>query len=210
MSYNKGELAEINFFNFFKENYDSEATRQGGMDCTAPDIISPKMGVIEVKSLPAQCGQFTYATADNYEFSDEIMSAFGKLNKMEDNDLCVKWIKNYYKNHKNVSYFGVIENGECSLLTVDEFFEKYSFFCTKRAKKSGSSNATKWVEKYLDPSWNYHWEGNKLYVDDNSLIGTIFSGVNTKGTEKDLYINDSCEVRILSSTKNKTYIFSVY
>ena len=210
MSYNKGELAEINFFNFFKENYDSEASRQGGMDCTAPDIISPKMGIIEVKSLPAQCGQFTDTTANNYEFSDEIISAFGISAKLENNELCIKWIKNYYKNHKKVNYFGVIENDNYYLLTIDEFFEKYTFFCTKRAKKSGSAKAAKWVEKYLDPSWVYYRKNDKLYINNSDLIDTVFIGYNTKGSQKDLYINDNLEVRILSNTKNKTYIFSAY
>ena len=93
---------------------------------------------------------------------------------------------------------------ECVLLSPEEYFERYNFKCTYRCKKSGSRGATKKLAKILSDSLNTFWQGKKLYVKDLSLRETYFEvgGQNC-------YINDEGEVRILSNTKNPTYIFGV-
>ena len=95
------------------------------------------------------------------------------------------------------------------MLTPENFFNKYTFFCTVRFKKSGSSPAAKWVDNYIPKEWSTIREGSRLYVTDSSLIGEKFTGFNTQHNEKTCYVNDSKEIRILSDTKNLTYIFSV-
>ena len=107
----KGAVGEQAVLNFIQKNYDNQAKLYGGMDSTEPDIKSEKLGIIEVKSIPAQCGQFTESTKNQYKYSDEIILAFGKniVNNMtlNDNELCKKWVQNYYVNYKKVNYFGV-------------------------------------------------------------------------------------------------------
>ena len=209
----RGQNGEEALLNYVKENYDNNAVLKGGMDSHDYDILSPRLGIIEVKDLPAQSGQFTLATAKNYHFSNEIMQAFGKTPNnnavLKDNDLCIKWIKDYYVNTKKVNYFGVRESdGVIHLQTPDEYFSTHVFECVARYKKSGSSSAAKWVDNCVPAEWNCYREGDKLYAP-GANAGDSCIGTNTRGTEKILWVNQSKEVRILSSTNNLTYIFNV-
>ncbi len=212
MSY-RGEKAEKMLLEYIKNNFDDQAESKGGMNSHDPDIISPKLGIIEVKGLPAQSGQFTQATATKYNFSDLIIDAFGTDVQdnavLNDNDLCVKWIKDYYINTKKVNYFGVLEeDGTVHLQTPTEYFQTHTFYCTARCKKSGSDKARKWVMNYIPKEWNCYWDGDKLYAPGATPNDSCI-GENTKKDKKIIWVNPSNEVRILSDTKNLTYIFSV-
>ena len=204
----RGFKGEEKGFEWFKANYDSNATWLGGSDSTSPDIISPKMGIIEVKSFPAQSGQFTDKTANNYKYSQDIINLIKEAGKENNQQIvhesCKNWVKDYYVNHKQVNYFLVIDNKEIFLLTPEQYFESYNFACVYRFKKSGSRNATKKLAKKLPKNISAEWRGKKLYTADSSLYDWYFST-----SENDCYINDEGEIRILSKTKNATYIFKV-
>lgn len=203
----KGKKYEISGVKWIQENFDKEARVFGGADSQAPDIFSPKYGIIEVKHLPAQSGQFTENTASNYDYSFDVIKSFGenkKNNQESKEEICKTWVKNYYINHKKVNWFLVYEYGEIYLLSPEEYFGRYNFKCTYRCKKSGSRGATKKLAKILSDSLNTFWQGKKLYVKDLSLRETYF-----EVDGQNCYINDEGEVRILSNTKNPTYIFGV-
>lgn len=204
----RGQAAEEQVFNYIKNNIDSKASLFGGMDSTSPDIVLSDGSIVEVKDLPAQCGQFTISTKDNYEFSDEIIAAFedGKPNS----ELCEKWVKDYYLKKKKVKYFGIVSNKKTKFLTAGDFFHSCSFSCVCRAKKSGSSTSTpKWVEKFLPQEIEYTKEGKYLVVKNNKFYNTSYLGQDTKGNQKMIYIDDCGRIKVLSNTANKTYIFSV-
>lgn len=209
----RGQDGENALFDYIKENYDNNAELQGGMNSHDCDIFSPVLGIIEVKDLPAQSGQFTVATAKDYNFSNEIMNAFGKnpINNavVKDNNLCIKWIRDYYVNTKKVNYFGVREaDGTIHLQTPDEYFSTHTFECVVRYKKSGSSSAAKWVDDCVPAEWGCYREGSKLYAP-NANPGDSCVRQNTRKNDKVLWVNKSNEVRILSDTNNLTYIFNV-
>ena len=215
----RGQEAEEAVLNYIKENYDSEAVLQGGMDSTSNDIISPVLGAIEVKETIAQCGQFTIGTADKYKYSNEIIAAFNNdfhnNAVLTDSILCAKWIKDYYLNQKQVNYFGLYnkKTKKIYLLTPEEFFNQCSFSCTYRAKQSGTSSAPKWVDKYVKPEWDvYRTADNKLYArnfnpnDDSQVV----YGTDTRGNLKKISIRPSGEIRVHSNTKNDSFVFSIY
>lgn len=77
----KGKKYEISGIKWIQENFDKEARVFGGADSQAPDIFSPKYGIIEVKHLPAQSGQFTENTASNYDYSFDVIKSFGENKK---------------------------------------------------------------------------------------------------------------------------------
>ena len=203
----RGKEYEVSALKWFKENFDVDAINKGGADSTEPDIFSPRYGIIEVKHLPAQSGQFTEDTASNYAYSSDVISAFGKNKKNNQKikgEICKKWVSNYYINQKKVNWFLVYEKKEIYFLSPEEYFERYYFKCTYRFKKSGSYNATKKLAKKLPEHFNASWRGKKLYTEDVSLYKTYF-----QVEDKNCYINDEGEIRILAKTKEPTYIFGV-
>lgn len=202
----RGKKYEITALEWILNNIDPTAKEYGGADSTLPDIIGEKCGIVEVKHLPAQSGQFTESTAKDYAYSEEIKALFSnkKNNQNIKHEACKSWVKNYYINQKKVNNFLVFEKEEILFLSAEEYFERYSFSCTYRFKKSGSRNATKTIASILSKTIEVFWNGKKLYVTDNKLNETYL----TIGDKK-CYINDEGEVRILASTKNATYIFSV-
>lgn len=203
----RGQKYEISAVEWVQENLDKEAKNFGGSNSQVPDIFSPKYGIIEVKHLPAQSGQFTEDTASNYTYSFDIIRAFGEnktANQKIEGEICKKWVSNYYINHKKVNWFLVYEKKEIYFLSPEEYFERYYFKCTYRFKKSGSYNATKKLAKKLPEHFNASWRGKKLYTEDVSLYETYF-----QVEDKNCYINDEGEIRILAKTENPTYIFGV-
>ena len=203
----RGKKYEISALKWFKENFDVDAISEGGADSTKPDIISPIYGIIEVKHLPAQSGQFTEATAHKYAYSQDIINLFEdnkSANSKITDPLCKDWVKNYYLNTKKVDNFIVFDKEEILFLTPEEYFDRYTFSCTYRFKKSGPRHATKAIASILSKTIEVSWNGKKLYVIDSKLNKTYL----TVG-DKECYIDDKGEVKILSSTKNATYIFSV-
>jgi hypothetical protein len=201
-----GEKGEQTIFAYFKEHYDADADCQGGMDSTGYDIMSPKYGIVEAKSLPARCGQFTYSTAYKYQYSNEVML------HIDDEDVCKKWVLNYYTVHKHVNYFMIKDKDEFYFLTPTEFINKYHFSCPARDKKSGTSKAAKWVMKYVPPEWNCVWKNGKLYALNKEYYNAEVVGYNTQNTAHVVFVSPRCdgEVRIKSNTKNFTFIFSVH
>ena len=202
----RGKEYEVSALEWFKENFDADAINEGGADSTKPDIISPIYGIIEVKHLPAQSGQFTEKTADKYAYSQDIVNLFENksANSKSTDPRCKDWVKNYYLNDKKVNYFIVFDKKEILFLTPEEYFDRYTFSCTYRFKKSGPRNATKAIASILSKTIEVFWRGKKLYVTDSKLNETYL----TVG-DKECYINDEGEVRILATTKNATYIFNV-
>lgn len=181
----RGEKAEQIALEYIKANFDPEAKLFGGMNANQPDIIC-SLGVIEVKGLPAQCGQFTYSTKHLNPYSEKIINE-----KNPSQELCKQWIAEHYK---NVNYFCIVEKDLVSLYSTQDFLSTFSFSVECRAKKSGSRVPAK---KTILPST--YWKDGRLY--HNFLKKEYLS--------QDLYVNDNGEVRKLSLTKNKTYIFSV-
>ena len=202
----RGKKYEITALEWILNNIDPTAKEYGGADSTLPDIIGEKCGIVEVKHLPAQSGQFTESTAKSYAYSEEIKALFSnkKNNQSIKHEVCKSWVKDYYMSQKKVNNFLVFEKKEILFLSAEEYFERYSFSCTYRFKKSGSRNATKTIASILSKTIEVFWNGKKLYVTDSKLNETYL----TVG-DKECYINDEGEVRILASTKNATYIFSV-
>ena len=153
----KGKKYEISGVKWIQENFDKEARVFGGADSQAPDIFSPKYGIIEVKHLPAQSGQFTENTASNYDYSFDVIKSFGenkKNNQESKEEICKTWVKNYYINYKKVNWFLVYEYGEIYLLSPEEYFERYNFKCTYRYKKSDAREATNKLAEILSDSFN--------------------------------------------------------
>jgi hypothetical protein len=202
----RGKEYEVSALEWFKKNFDADAIDEGGADSTEPDIVSPIYGIIEVKHLPAQSGQFTEATADKYAYSQDIINLF-KDNKSENDKIfdsrCKDWVKNYYLNNKKVNYFIVFDKEEILFLTPEEYFDRYTFSCTYRFKKSGSRKATKKIATLLPPTISFYWEKDRMYLTDENYRESRF----VVG-EYMCYVNDEMELRILSSTKNATYILA--
>lgn len=180
----RGEKAEKFALDFIRKNYDENAILLGGMNANEPDIQCC-LGNIEVKGLPAQ---FTEKTASSNSYSEVII----QLGETKDENLYKQWIKEHYK---NVNYFCIVENERVSLLTPEDFLSRYRFDLTIREKKSGSRKPGKTFslsDTYWENGRLYHKNLCNVYLQDN------------------IYINKEGEVRLLSSTKNKTYIFNVW
>lgn len=204
----RGQAAEEQVFDYIKNNIDANAVLFGGMNSTSPDIVLGDGSIVEVKGLPAQCGQFTIFTKNNYKFSDEIIAAFEDGGP--DSELCKKWVENYYLNQKKVKYFGITSNEKVTFLPAEKFFEFCSFSCACRAKKSGSSTSTpKWVGKFLPQEIKYTKEGKYLVTKDAKFYNASYLGQDTKGNQKTIYIDNRGRIKVLSNTASKTYIFSV-
>lgn len=202
----RGKVYELSALEWIKENLDPDAIAMGGADSTEPDIISPKYGIIEVKHLPAQSGQFTESTAEKYAYSQNIINLFKncKANDKIINEECKAWVKDYYLNHKKVNNFIVFDKEEILFLSPEEYFNLYTFNCTYRFKKSGSRKATKKLVSLLPSNISFYWKNDRVYITDKNYYKTYI----TIG-DYICYINDEMELRILSSTKNATYIFGV-
>lgn len=216
MSNQRGAVAEQKVFEYVKLYIDPKAEKFGGMDSTTPDIILSNGEIIEVKQCVAQCGQFTMNTAVNYKYSDKIIKSFGKkpVNNqvVNDSDLCALWIKDYYLNNKNVSWFGVYypTTDVVQIFSPDEFFTKAVFKCTYRAKPSGTSTSTpKWAYKYIPEEWDCIQNGNYMVAQNKNAYDQYVMGCNTKGDLKRIWVNPEGKVKIKSDTASNTYIFSL-
>ena len=201
-----GMNIEQKIYDNFIKNYDNKAIHYGGMNSSTNDIISPNYGNVEAKGIPAQCGQFTFTTANDYEYSQEVMA------NPNNEDICIKWIKNYYQNHKKVNYFATYENNDIfKLYTIDDFFQNFKFFCTCRAKKSGSRKAPKYLIDKLPAELEAYWDNDHLMTNHSEYFNSYFPFINTKGEESIAWVSNKSigEIRVLSNTKNLTYIFSV-
>lgn len=94
-------------------------------------------------------------------------------------------------------------------MPASEFFQTYQFTCCYRAKKSGSSTSTpKYIEKQLPVEWKTHWEG-KYLIAENVFPETKIIGKNSKDAPIEIYVDNQNRIKILSNTKNGTFIFSV-
>ena len=204
-----------------KVNIDPAAILHGGTNCKAPDITLSNGDVYEVKSLHAQCGQFTEGTVHNYEYSNEVMEYFmGAYDReIKDNDklnhaICTMWVRSYYENKKKVKMFLVVDNkGNVSFETLDDYFNNHSFSCTYRSKKSGTtSNTPKWCykQKYIPSDWNCVYDGKKYMIAQNpKAIGQKLQVINTKGDEKTMWVDNEGRVKLLSDTATPTFVFNV-
>lgn len=209
-------------YDWVKKNLDPKAKLYGGSDSRAPDICLSNGDVYEVKSLHAQCGQFTASTAHKYSFSNEIQEYFMGLYDPEElltsvnknyyfgpHEICKKWVETYYRDIKKVKAFLVVTKGKVTEESLEEYFNNHSFSCTYRRKKSGSSEPKLWTKKYLPSNWDYEIVGKEWKIKDSSLIGQQVKGYNTKGTEATISIEKTGFIRILSNTYTPTFIFNV-
>ena len=92
---------ELELFNWFKTNYDSKAILLGGSNANVPDIISHLYGNGEIKSFPAQCGQFTKSTVKENKYSENIISKSRNDVTAEE---ATQWVKEHYK-LKDIKFF---------------------------------------------------------------------------------------------------------
>lgn len=208
----KGGLAEAKVFAYIKAYLDPGATWQGGMDSSAPDIVLSNGKIVEVKENKAQCGQFVASTIAQYKHSEEIISAFQSTNKLEDSELCKKWVQAYYVTQKNVALFGVYDKAtdKVTLVLPQEFFERATFSCTYRKKASGSrSDIPQWAYEYIPVEWDCVQEGKHLFARNPVAIKQTVYGTNTKGNQNRIWVNEQGQVKILSETANPTWIFSM-
>lgn len=217
------EINEQKAYKYIKETEDPKAILHGGSDSKAPDIVLSNGDVYEVKSLHAQCGQFTESTAHKYAFSDEVQEYFmgmydpeELLTSVEKNyylnshEICKKWVEAYYRDIKNVKAFLVVDdNGNVTKESLEDYFNNHTFSCTYRRKKSGSSPAASWINKYIPTTWEYEVVGKNWKIKDASLIGQQVKGYDTKGSEKTISIERSGFIRILSNTYTPTFVFNV-
>lgn len=208
----RGELGEIKVYNYIKTYLDPGAVLSGGMDCTSHDIILSNGKIVEVKEDDAQCGQFVPSTKDNYKYSDEIIAAFGDSNALKDNELCKKWIYNYYVIQKNVALFGIYDKkkDKVFLLLPQEFFNRTTFSCQYRinGKPSGTSrNTPKWAYKYLPDEWECELHGEWMIAKNPCAINQTIIGINTKGDSRRIWVDNQGRVKIKSETRSPTWIF---
>ena len=102
-------------YEYFCKTYDPNAIYKGGSDCHAPDIISEKYGIVEIKEPFAQCGQFSESNKDSTPYNKYISSKKRKNVTEDDAEI---WTKEYYK-EKGVKGFLV----DYKLYSYDEFFK---------------------------------------------------------------------------------------
>lgn len=208
----RGTLAEEKVFAYIKAYLDPGADWKGGMDNTAPDIVLSNGKIVEVKENKAQCGQFVASTITNYKYSDEIVAAFTSEKTLKDNDLCKKWVQNYYITQKNVALFGVYDKAtdKVTLVLPQEFFERTIFSCTYRKKPSGTSTSTpKWAYKYIPVEWNCIEKGKYMIAQNPLAINQTVIGTNTKNESRRIWVDDQGRVKVKSETNNPTWIFSM-
>jgi len=151
-------------YEWVKKNLDSKAVLHGGSISNAPDITLSNGDIYEVKSVEAQCGQFTAKTAYKYKYSDDVQEYFlGIYGRdlepketfyLNDHPICKAWVKAYYKDIKKVKAFLVVEHGKVTEQSLEDYFNNHVFKCTYRFKKSGSeSNIPEWAVKLLPKHW---------------------------------------------------------
>ena len=212
-----GEQYEFAVLKEVREKIDSKAEHRGGSSCTEPDILLSNGKIIEVKGPLAQYGQFVNSTIDKNIYGRAIIKAFEdkygetlKNNDIIEGDLCNKWILYYYKNIKKIHQFGYVhKDATIEFSDPEDFINNHKFKCTYRAKGSGSRAASKWVDKVVPTEWECIRKNGKLFAQNTKAIKETIIRKNSKGVSTRIYINDSGEVRILSNTKNPTYIFSM-
>ena len=112
MSYQKGELNEINCFNYLNENFKTEHIsfeRNGGMDSTVPDIAVLKdkevLFYIEAKDTSAQAGQFVLIPdlkEEKFIFSERNISS-----QNTETEQIISYMNKYFKIFKDAGSSGI-------------------------------------------------------------------------------------------------------
>lgn len=173
-------------FEWFKSNYDPNATAQGQEDSIHSDIYSPKFSCyIEVKDLPSRCGQFTESTIGNNPFAEAI--------KNGDTSKCQDFVRFHYKT-KQVKYFIV----DYHLYSMEDFLSTFNFSIQKPYnKRSGTRSAPKKDFPILIEQ-GFIQRNNKIYCNDHSRWGTYLPN--------SYFISKTTgELRKQSSTNNTTW-----
>lgn len=203
---------EFGGFEWFRDNYDSEAIYLGKSDSTVPDIISPKYGKIDVKAPDAQCGEFTESKINDNEYNKYIANKKREEVTHEEANI---WCRHYYQ-MKGISYFITSDRNSSNyrLMTLNEFFN--TRICTmqlREKKQNGSQPLPKMYFKYIPKEWEYQIINGYPTVLDKSLYGVEFTFNDKKGQvcrmapSKDERILG--QIRKLGRTSSVTWGFSV-
>ena len=199
---------------------DPEAILHGGSDCRAPDIILSNGDIYEVKSLQAQCGQFTASTAHKYQYSNEVQEYLlgiydrdievGENFYLNDHPICLAWVKAYYKDVKKTKAFLTVKQGIVIKESFEDYFNNHVFSCTYRLKKSGStSDIPAWAVEYLPEYWKSVKNGKKYYASNPEVFKDRVYGYDTKGNKKVISVEENNQIKILSETYTPTFVFNV-
>ena len=208
------QISEEKAYKWFKKNYDPNAIQLGGYDCTVSDIQSPLYGLIEVKEIVAQCGQFVQSTINQNPIS-KIIAA--KAVEDVTPDECRAWCRYHYI-QRGVKYVIIVDGDNFELYPINDFFDKWNFAVTYRNKSSGSNALTKryWdqIPKTLKVVDALNSRGTKCkFCPDRTLWGSnrkypiIFPVKFYDGSIRRAGINSKGIVSVLSETKNPTWIF---
>lgn len=202
------EEIEKNALMFIQKEIDRGAILIGGSNSYSSDILLPNSNFIEVKKIPAAAfGQFTESTIDNNPFSNKILSTF--LNSNSDNKIYLDnlgkdWVEYHYR-QKNVSHF-LLFDSSFKLVTIEDFIKDNTFYCTGRAKASGSSKCPKKYYEQLTNILDLEIKNDRIYAKDNNLFGSyieidkvrFFVSKKNKG-----------EIRKCSEIKNFTILLNI-
>ena len=197
---------------WYKNNIDNDAVKYGDNDSTTSDIWSPKInGWVEIKEATAQCGQFTRETANKYKYASYIMSKDRKDVTSEDSD---NFSRNYYKDKEVKKFIRINKDNTFELLDIDDFFNSSIITLENRTtKSSGSRPLSKYAYKYIPKEWEYEIINDRPVIINDKYLGATCEFTNTKGEKSIMWVSNKVnqksykEIRILSNTKNETWIF---
>lgn len=227
------ELFEKNSLHFLRDNIKSndklkfqESGKSNSRETDIKVIYNhKKMFSIEVKKLPAQCGQFVVELNDG-KF-DESLKNFSKnkyskpiieeLNNIPSinskiystlklrltQNLMFNWIKEHYK-MKDVKYFIVSNqiNSEFNLIDINELNEYLKFSCVLRRKKSGSRDVSKSKRFESLSSLEIHLTKENNSIIQKKIIGKSMIVKTLKKVENKYFHNNSY---FLSEINNQEY-----
>lgn len=198
---------------FIRANYDPDAIGIGDFNSAAPDVISPKYGIGEIKYYISQMGQFTLSTINENPLSKSIANKPRELvTKQEARD----WSYEHYKN-KGVKFFVVVYDDHCEWYSLEDFFNVYTVSIElRKTKKSGSGPL---AQKY----WDQIPEELSLIDGRNSGGAHVkicpdeklwkykysFKVIYSDGTLRNAGVNSNGMIYVKSETKNTTWIFQL-
>lgn len=227
------ELFEKNALLFLRDNIKGDDKlkfqESGNSNSRETDIKviynHKKMFSIEVKKLPAQCGQFVVEFNDgkfcesskNFsknKYSNSIIEELNNTTSVNSKissvlelrltqNLMFNWIKEHYTN-KDVKYFIVSNqiNSEFNLIDINELNEFLKFSCVLRRKRSGSRDVSKSKRWESLSSLETHLNKENNSIVQKKVIGKSFIVTTLKKVENKYFHNNSY---FLSEINNQEY-----
>lgn len=175
------EKIELDGLKYIHEFVDKDAIHIGGSDSTQSDILLSNGSFVEIKKIPALAfGQFTESTVGENPYSKQILDIF--INDNNNPSLGVlgkEWVKYHYQK-KNVSHFLLETNGVFQFITLEDFINNHNFYCSGRAKASGSQPCPKGKYAQVSSMIETTIINGRLFSNDKNLFGTYFNLDNDK------------------------------